>query len=79
MKKRVAAGVLWLLAGWYAGNFIAWMLGISWMFGPILGISCAVLIAGDPLQVIWQPAADLAKARRRTLSRLPSPVATPAD
>jgi hypothetical protein len=74
MKKRVAAGFLWLFAGWYLGAFVAWMLGVSDLLGPILGIAAAVLIAGDPLQVIWQPAAELATTRRRTLARLPSPV-----
>ena len=78
MKKRVAAGVLWLFAGWYVGNVLAWMLGVSWALGLVLGIGAALLIAGDPLQVIWQPAADMAKARRRTLDRLPSPSAVPA-
>jgi hypothetical protein len=78
MKKRVAAGVLWLFAGWYLGAFVAWMLGVSDLLGPILGIAAAVLIAGDPFQVIWQPAADMAKARRRTLERLPSPTTVPA-
>ncbi|HYM83967.1 MAG TPA: hypothetical protein VEY67_07445 [Candidatus Dormibacteraeota bacterium] len=78
MKKRVAAAVLWLFAGWYAGAFIAWMLGISSVFGPVLGIAAAALIAGDPLQVIWL-SAEVAKSRRKTLARLPSPVVATAE
>ncbi len=53
MNKRIAAAVLWFFAGWYLGGYIALFLGISDAIGPILGISAAVLIAGDPLRVIW--------------------------
>ena len=53
MNKRVAAGVLWFLAGWYAGGYISLFLGVPELLGPILGIACAAIFAGDPLGVIW--------------------------
>ncbi len=53
MSKRIAAGVLWLFAGWYIGNIVAFYLGISDLFGPILGVAAAVIIAGDPLRILW--------------------------
>jgi len=53
MNKRFAAAVLWFLAGWYLGSYIALFLGISDLVGPILGMSAAVLFAGDPLGIVW--------------------------
>ncbi len=57
MNKRVAAGVLWLFAGWYLGNLIAYHLGLSDLFGPVLGIVAAVMVAGDPFGLLWRRAA----------------------
>jgi hypothetical protein len=56
MTKRIAAGVLWLFAGWYLGNIAAFYLGISDLLGPILGVSAALVIAGDPLRIVWSSA-----------------------
>ena len=53
MNKRIAAAVLWFLAGWYVGGFIVLYLGVSDLIGPILGVSAAVLFGGDPLGIIW--------------------------
>jgi hypothetical protein len=53
MSKRIAAGVLWLFAGWYIGNIVAFYLGISDLFGPILGVAAALVIVGDPLRILW--------------------------
>jgi hypothetical protein len=53
MNKRIAAGVLWLFAGWYLGNIVAFHVGISDLLGPILGIAAAAVVAGDPLGLIW--------------------------
>jgi hypothetical protein len=53
MSKRKIAGVLWFLAGWYAGSMLAQFIGASDVLGPILGVASAFLIARDPLHVIW--------------------------
>jgi hypothetical protein len=66
MNKRIAAGVLWFLAGWYGGLYIAFFLGVSDALGPILGIAAAAMFAGDPLGVIW--------ARRETAVEFPTPL-----
>jgi hypothetical protein len=75
MKKRIAVGALWLYAGWCLGAFIAWMLGVSAILGPVLGFAAAAVIAGDPFKVIWKPSESLATARRRTLARSASTAA----
>jgi uncharacterized membrane protein len=63
MTKRVAAAFLWFYTGWYAGAFLAEMLGISPVIGPILGAAAAVLLVGDPLRIIWtRPASEAAGA-----------------
>lgn len=53
MKKRVLAALLWFYTGWYAGAMIGDAVGVSPLFGPILGAAAAALIAGDPRGVIW--------------------------
>ena len=53
MNKRIAAAVLWLLAGSYLGALLAHMVGVSDVLGPILGVAAAALIAGDPRGLIW--------------------------
>lgn len=53
MRKRTLAAMLWLLAGWSLGGFIALVAGISDGLGPIVGTAAAVLFAGDPRRLIW--------------------------
>lgn len=53
MSKRIAAAVLWFFALWYLGAFIAFVLGVPDLLGPVLGLAGAALIGGDPLGVIW--------------------------
>lgn len=53
MSKRIAAAVLWFFALWYLGAFIAFVLGVPDLLGPVLGVAGAALIAGDPLGAIW--------------------------
>jgi hypothetical protein len=53
MTKRVIAALLWFYAGWYAGAFIAEMLGVTPLLGPVIGAAAAGLIAGDPRRIIW--------------------------
>ena len=60
MTKRIASGVLWLFAGWYLGNLVAYHAGWNMLFGPILGVAAAVIVAGDPFGLLWNRAAGLA-------------------
>lgn len=53
MNKRTLAAVLWLFAGWYLGNLVAFQFGLSDLFGPVLGVIAAVAVGGDPLGLIW--------------------------
>ena len=53
MSKRVLAALLWFYAGWYAGNILADLTGVSLVLGPIIGAAAAALIAGDPRRIIW--------------------------
>ena len=53
MSKRVLAALLWFYGGWCLGAMIAFVLGISGLLGPVLGVAGAILIAGDPRHVIW--------------------------
>lgn len=71
MSMRIAAGILWFLAAWYLGAWIALFLGISDVLGPILGIAAAAVFAGDPLGLIW--------TRRAGLVELPAEVADGAS
>ena len=65
MTKRVVAAFLWFYTGWYAGAFLAEMLGVSPVIGPILGAAAAVLLVGDPLRIIWTRPAPKAVSRVR--------------
>jgi len=58
MTKRIAAAVLWFLAGWYLGSFIAVMTGLSDLLGPLVGMIGAALFAGDPFGRIWKPSTE---------------------
>lgn len=53
MLKRVLAALLWFYAGWYAGNVLADLFGVSMLLGPIIGAAAAALVAGDPRRIIW--------------------------
>lgn len=50
---RVLATVLWLLAGWDLGSFVANVVGLNWALGPLLGLALADFVGGDPFHVIW--------------------------
>jgi hypothetical protein len=66
MKKRALVTGLWFFAGWYAGNVLAYALGVSELLGPIVGTAAAVLIATDPRHLLWAPS----EARSRSQARL---------
>jgi hypothetical protein len=53
MLKRVLAALLWFYAGWYGGNILADLTGVSMFLGPIIGAAAAALVAGDPRRIIW--------------------------
>jgi hypothetical protein len=54
VKKRLLAGPLWLMAGWYAGLMIATYVGLSEALGPILGVAAAGVVVADPRRIIWE-------------------------
>jgi hypothetical protein len=78
MSKRIAAGILWFLAAWYLGAWIALFLGISDVLGPILGLAAAAVFAGDPLGIIWVKRAEPATVRSLDLENLPDDLAQAA-
>ena len=51
--KRILAAALWLFAGWYVGTGVVVYLGLPELVGPLLGISLAGVVAGDPLHRLW--------------------------
>jgi hypothetical protein len=53
MNKRVAATILWFVAGWYGAGLIALALGLPEIIGPIAGFVSATFIGLDPLGIIW--------------------------
>ena len=75
MNKRLVAGILWLFAGWYLGNIVAFQLGLSDALGPALGVAAALAIAGDPLGLIWKRAAR-STATSGASTRTGTPTAT---
>ena len=79
MGKRIASGVLWLLAGWYLGNLLAYHAGWNMLFGPALGIAAAVIVAGDPFGLLWRRAASRSAADDTSGQPAVDGAATPAD
>jgi hypothetical protein len=68
MVKRVAAGFLWFFAGWYFGAFVVFVMGVTPLVGPALGLLAAALVAGDPFGIFWAkraPTATRERVRRR--------------
>ena len=53
MNKRLLAGFLWFLTGWYAGALLAEISGLTPALAPILGVAAAWLIVADPRRMIW--------------------------
>jgi hypothetical protein len=52
--KRLVAGALWFLTGWYAGAIAVWLIGTPEWTPALVGAAAAGLIAGDPLRLIWK-------------------------
>ena len=57
MNKRLVAGVLWLFAGWYLGNLLAFTFGLGDLLGPTLGVVAGLMISADPFHLLWDRAA----------------------
>jgi hypothetical protein len=59
-RVRVAAGIFWFMAvafGWE----LAWSLaGIPRFPGPFLGLAVGLIVALDPMRVIWPAAPETA-------------------
>ena len=55
-KLRVLSTVLWFFAGWYVANFAVAYFGANPIVGPMIGITAAILIGGDPFRLIWKAA-----------------------
>jgi len=70
MKKRVLAAVLWFNALWFVGSFAAFLLGVSPVLGPILGVSAAAIIAVDPRRIIWARSLAVTPVMRNRLQNL---------
>ena len=54
MKKRVAAGAVWLYVTWYAWSVLANATGLPDVLGPFLGLAVAAFVWIDPTNRIWQ-------------------------
>ncbi len=70
MSKRIAAAFLWFFAGWSMTAFIAFLIGVPDVLGPVVGAAFAAIIAGDPRGIIWRPARQAEKTRAVAKSRL---------
>lgn len=53
MNRRLLAGFLWFLTGWYAGAVLAELSGLSPALAPIFGVAAGWLIVADPRHMIW--------------------------
>ena len=53
MKKRALASVLWFVTGYMVAAIAAWLLGVSMIVAPVVGIVAAWIVAADPRHAIW--------------------------
>ena len=53
MKKRVAAGILWAFAAWYAWNYLAYATGLPMLLAPFVGIAVGLFVGLDPMSKLW--------------------------
>ena len=52
---RVVSALLWFLAGAAMGNSLAVVAGTPTAMVPLLGAMLAILVAGDPFHLLWEP------------------------
>jgi hypothetical protein len=66
MKKLALATVLWFVTGYFVGAVAAWVLGITMIVAPVVGVLAAAVIAVDPRHAIWAttPVMSSPKAER---------------
>lgn len=55
MSKRIASVFLWFYVTWVAWNVVAFMTGLSVMWGPVVAAAVSAFVAGDPMHRIWAP------------------------
>ena len=53
MVKRIVAAPLWFLAVWTVYSLVAYVLGVPFGGGAILGALVAAFIVIDPTGAIW--------------------------
>jgi hypothetical protein len=51
--KRIAATILWFVAGWVLGSMALFALGLSTAIAPAVGLACAALVFADPAGLLW--------------------------
>ena len=62
--KRALAAILWVYACWVAGGLAELLIGTPAALGLALGVGAALIVALDPIGVIWAAEGD--KAVRST-------------
>jgi hypothetical protein len=72
MKKRVAAGAVWLYVTWYAWSVLANATALPDFLGPFLGLAVAAFVWLDPTNRIWQ-ARPAAPSRPADSAGVPDP------
>lgn len=63
--KRIAAGPLWFLAGWFLGSVAAFAFGLGPLVAPVAGVVLAGAVVADPLHLIWRTRTERTKAIAR--------------
>ena len=59
MTKRLVTAILWSVTGWCLGAMVGFALDIGLALAPILAVASGLLIAADPLGVLWsRPVAE---------------------
>jgi hypothetical protein len=64
MSKRIAATVLWFLAGWYGIAMLADVVGLGAATAPFLGAAVGAFVGMDPLGLFWARPARTQRASR---------------
>ena len=55
MVKRIVAAPLWFMAVWTIYSLVAYVLGLPFGGGAILGALVAAFIVLDPTGALWKP------------------------